>query len=63
MRRKHLCVVENHHVAFVEEIENILEGAVVNLSIAGINYHEPAFVANRRRMLSYALVGQFKSEL
>ena len=61
--RKNLGVVENHHVAFIEEIDDLLEDMMGDLACAGVDHHQATFVTILRRTLGHQLLGKLELEL
>ena len=60
---KNLGVVEHHHVAVVEIVDDVLEDMVRNLAGLSVHHHQAAFVAFGHRMCGNLLFGKMKFKL
>ena len=60
---EHLGVVEHENVVLVEEVEDILEHAVLYLARLAVEHHHAAFVSMRRGILGNLLLRQVKLKL
>lgn len=61
--RKHLSIIEHHHISLVEEIDDFFEYMMAYLPCAGIEHHQATLVARISRILGNQIIGQFEFKL